>query len=106
MYVVQGLALEALYNGGVGRFGSVRDNNGIVADSGLHSHLQSSKECNMSSAHSRSTSLANPSPALLSRHSVVTISFSWGKGGCGPRAAREGVGSSSQLGKGINSSVH
>ena len=105
-YVVQGLALEALYNGGVGRFGSVRDDDGIVAGSGLHSHLQSSREHNMSSAHSRSTSSANPSPALLSWHSVAMISFPWGKGRCGSRVAREGVGSSSQLGKGINSGVH
>ena len=105
-YVVHGLALEALYNSGVGRFRSVGDDDGIVAGSGLHSHLQSSGECNMSSAHSRSTSSANPSPTLLSWCSVVTISFPWGKGGGGPRVVREGVGSSSQLGKGINSSVH
>ena len=39
VYMVQGLALEASYNGGVGWFGSVGDDDGIVAGSGLHSHL-------------------------------------------------------------------
>ena len=48
-YVVQGLALEASYNGGVGWFGSVRDDDGVVAGSGLHNHLQSSGERNTSS---------------------------------------------------------
>ena len=105
MYMVQGLALEASYNSGVGWFGSVGDDDGVVAGSGLHNHLQSSGEHNMTSAHSRSTSLANPSPALLSWHSIVMISFPWGKGRCSPRAVREGVGSSSQLVKGIDGGV-
>ena len=92
-------------NCNIGWFRSVRDDNGVVASSGLHNHLQSSREHNMSSAHSRSTSSANPSPASLSRCSVTMISFPWGKGRCGPRAAREGVGLSSQLGEGINGGV-
>ena len=81
-YVVQGLELEALYDGGVEWFGSVGDNDGVVAGSRLHNHLQSSGECNMSRAHSRSTSSANPSPASLSQHSIMMISFPWGKGRC------------------------
>ena len=76
VYVVQGLALETLYDSGSGWwFRSVRDNDGVVAGSGLHNHLQSSGEHNTSRAHSRSTSLANPSPASLSWHSIMTISF-------------------------------
>ena len=40
VYVVQGLALEAVYDGGSGRrFGSVGDGDGVVAGSGLHNHL-------------------------------------------------------------------
>ena len=105
VYVVQGLTLEASYNSGVGQFGSVRDNDGIVAGSRLHNHLQSSGEHNMSSAHSRSTSSANPSPASLSWHSITTISLSWGNGRCGPRLVREGVGLLSQLRKGGNGGV-
>ena len=105
VYVVQGLTLEAMYDGGVGWFGSVRDNDGVAAGSGLHNHLQSSGEHNTSSAHSRSTSLANPPPTPLNQCSIMMISFPWGKGRCGSRAAREGVGSSSQLGKGVNGSV-
>ena len=105
VYVVQRLALEALYDSGVGWFGSVGDDDGVVSGSGLHNHLQSSGEHNMSSAHSRSTSSGNPSPTSLSQCSVTMILFPWGKGVCGPRAAREGVGSSSQLGKGIDGGV-
>ena len=104
-YMVQGLALEASYNGGVWWFGGIRDDDGVVACPGLHNHLQSSREHNTSSAHSRSTLLANPSPALLSRCSVATILFPWGKGRCGSRVVREGVGSLSQLGDGVNCSV-
>ena len=105
-YVVQGLTLEASYDGESGwQFGSVRDNDGVVAGSGLHNHLQSSGEHNTSRAHSRSTSSANPSPALLSWHSVVMILFHWGKGGCDSRALRKGVGPSGQLGSGTDSSV-
>ena len=104
--MVQGLALEALYNGGSGWwFGGVKDNNGVVAGSRLHNHLQSSRECNTSRAHSRSASLVSPVPASLSWSCVATISFPWGKGRCGSRAAREGVGSLSQLGGRINGSV-
>ena len=44
--MVQGLALEASYDGGVGWFGSVGDDDGVVAGSGLHNHLQSSGERN------------------------------------------------------------
>ena len=62
-YVVQGLTLEALYDGGVQWFGNVGDDDGVVACPRLHNHLQSSGEYNMSSSHSRSTSSANPSPA-------------------------------------------
>ena len=105
-YMVQGLALEALYDSGGGWwFRSVRDNDGVVADSGLHNHLQSSGERNTSRAHSRSTLLVNPTPASLSWHSVTMISFPWGKGRCGSGVAREGVGSSCQLGSGINGGV-
>ena len=81
-YVVQGLTLEAVYDGVVRWVRCVGDNDGGVAGSGLHNHLQSSRECNMSSAHSRSTSLANPSPASLSQCGIAMISFSWGKGRC------------------------
>ena len=104
-YVVQGLELEALYNGGSQWFRSVGDNDGVVAGSGLHNHLQSSRERNTSRAHSRSTSLANPFPASLSQHSIAMISFPWGKGGCSSRVTRERVGSSSQLGKRVNGGV-
>ena len=83
VYMVQGLTLEALYDSGGGWFGSVGDDNGIIVGSGLHNHLQSSGEHNMSRAHSRSTLLANPSPTSLSQCSVATISFPWGKGRCG-----------------------
>ena len=107
VYVVQGLVLEASYDGGSGwQFGSVGDDDGVAASSGLHNHLQSSGECNMSRAHSRSTLLVNPSPALLSRHSIVTISFPWGKGRwCCSRMLREGVGLSSHLGDRVDSSI-
>ena len=104
-YMVQGLALEASYDGGGRWFGSVRNDDGVVVGSGLHNHLQSSRERNTSKAHSRSTSSANPSPASLSWHSVTMISFSWGKGRHGPRMAREWVGSSGQLGKWIDGGV-
>ena len=104
-YMVQGLTLEASYDGGVQWFRGVGDNNRVVAGSGLHNHLQSSRECNMFSAHSRSTSSANPSPASLSQCSVVTILFPWGKGRCSPRVVRERVGLSSQLGKRVNGGV-
>ena len=106
VYMVQGLALEAPHNSGGGWWlGSVRDNDRVVAGSRLHNHLQSSREHNMSRAHSRSTLLANPSPALLSWHRVTTISFPWGKGGCSSRVVREGVGPSSQLGDRVNCCV-
>ena len=105
VYMVQGLALEALYDGRGRWFGGVGNVDGVAAGSGLHNHLQSSMECNMSRAHSRSTSLANPSPALLSQCSVAMISFSWGKGRCGPGMAREQVGSSGQLGSWIDGGV-
>ena len=83
-YVFQGLTLEALY-GDRGRWlGGVGNDDGVGVASRLHNHLQSSGEHNMSRAHSRSTLLANPSPALLSRRSIATISFPWGKGRCGP----------------------
>ena len=104
-YVVQGLALEASYDCRGGWFWGVGDINGVAAGSGLHNHLQSSRECNMSRAHSRSTSLANPSPASLSRHSVAMISFSRGKGRCGSETTREWVGSSGQLESWVDGSV-
>ena len=104
-YMVQGLALEASYNSGGRWFQSVGNDDGVVVGSGLHNHLQSSREHNMSRAHSRSTLSANSSPASLSWHSVATILFSWGKGRCGPRTAREWVGSSGQLGKWIDGGV-
>ena len=69
----------------------------------LH-HLQSSGECNMSSAHSRSASLVSPAPALLSWCSVATISFPCGKGSSS-RMAREGISSSGQLWRGVNNGI-
>ena len=91
--------------GGLLGFGGVRDDNGVVAGSRLHNHLQSSREHNTFSAHSRSTSLASASPALSSQCSVTTILLPWRKERCRSRVMREGVGSSSQLGDGINCSV-
>ena len=105
VYVVQGLALEASYGRRGGRSWGVGDINRVSAGPGLHNHLQSSGERNTSRAHSRSTLSANPSPASLSRHSVATISFSWGKGRCGVGTSREWVGSSGQLGRQVDSSV-
>ena len=105
VYVVQGLALEASYHSGGGWFRGVGDINGVIAGSGLHNHLQSSEECNMSRVHSRSTLSANPSPALLSQHSIATILFSRGKGRCGPETTREQVGSLGQLGSWIDGGV-
>ena len=94
VYMVQGLALEALYDsGGNWWFGSVGDRDWGVSGSGLHSHLQSSGEHNTSRAHSRSTLSVNPSPASLSWCSFVMISFPWVKERCSPRTVREGVGS-------------
>ena len=83
VYVVQGLTLEASYDSGGRWFRGVGNDDGVVAGSRLHNHLQSSGERNTSRAHSRSTSSANPSPALLSRHSIATILFPRGKGRCG-----------------------
>ena len=105
VYMVQGLALEASYNSGGRWFGGVGNVYGVAVGSGLHNHLQSFGERNTSRAHSRSTSLANPSPASLSWRSVATISFPWGKGRGGPRMVREWVGSSGQLGSWIDSGV-
>ena len=105
-YMVQGLALEAAYISGSSRgFWSIRDNNGVVASSRLDNHLQSCGEHNTSRAHSRSTLSANPSPASLSQHSVMTILFPCGKGRCSSRMAREGIGSLSHLGDGIDGGV-
>ena len=104
-YVFQGLALETLYDGRDSGFGRVGDGDRIVVGAGLHNHFQSSREHNTSRAHSRSTSLANPSPASLSQRSIAMILFPWGKGRCRSGVVREGVGSSSQLGKGVNGSV-
>ena len=104
-YVVQGLALEASHGRRGGRSRGVGNIDGVSAGSRLHNHLQSSGEHNTSRAHSRSTSLANPSPASLSRHSVATISFSWGKGRCSVKTSREWVGSSGQLGSWVDSHV-
>ena len=105
VYVVQGLALEASYSRRGGRSWGVGNIDGVTAGSGLHNHLQSSRECNTSRAHSRSTSSANPSPASLSQHSVAMILFSRGKGGCGAETLREWVGLSGQLGSWIDGSV-
>ena len=74
------VALEALYHCRGGRV-RVRDDDGVVAGSRLHNHLQSSGECNMSSAHSRSALLVSPSPAMLSQHRVTMILFPCGQGG-------------------------
>ena len=105
VYMVQGLTLEASDDHGGGWLRSVGDVDGVAAGSGLHNHLQSSGERNTSRAHSRSTSLANPSPASLSQHSIATISFSWGKGRDGSEMTREQVGSLGQLGSGIDGGV-
>ena len=104
-YMVLGLTLEAWYNGGSQWFGSVRDDDGVVAGSGLHNHLQSSGEHNTSRAHSGSTSSANPSPASLSWQSVVMILFPGGKRGGGSRAMRERVCSLSQLEKRVDGGI-
>ena len=98
-----GLTLETLYHRGGGGF-RVRDDNGISAGSGLHNHLQSSGECNMSNAHSRSTLSVNPSPASLSWCRIAMISFPGGKGG-GSRVTRERVGSLGHLGGRIDSGI-
>ena len=98
-----GLALEALYHGGSSWFG-VRDDDGVVAGSGFHNHLQFSGERNMSSAHSRSASLVSPSPALLSWHRVMTILFPCGKGS-GSGVMWEGVGLLGHLGRRIDGSI-
>ena len=106
VYMVQGLALEVLYDSGSGWwFRSVGDDDGVVAGSRPHNHLQSSGQHNTSRAHSRSTSSVSPSPAMLSWSSIATILFPRRKGACGSRVTREGVGSLSQLGSGINDSV-
>ena len=106
MYVFQGLALEAVSDGGSGwEFRGVRDNNGIVAGSGFYNHLQSSGEHNASSAHSRSTSSANSSPTLLSQSRVSTISLSGQEREGGSRVLGEGISSSGQLGNRIDGCV-
>ena len=102
--VLGGLTLETAYHSGGGGF-QVRDDDRISAGSRLHNHLQSSGEHNTSSAHSRSTSSVNPSPASLSWHRVVTILFPYGKGSCSG-ATGEGVGSSGHLGRRVDSSIH
>ena len=105
-YMVHGLTLEAASDGGSGwGFWGVRDNDGVIASSRLHNHLQSSRECNMSSAHSKSALSVNPSPTLLSWSRVIMISFSWKEGVCGSKMVREGVGSSGQLGRRVDNGV-
>ena len=98
-----GLALEALYHGGSSWF-RVRDDDGVVAGSGFHNHLQSSGECNMSSAHSRSALSVSPSPASLSQHRVATISFPCGKESSFG-AMQEGVGLLGHLGRRIDGGI-
>ena len=101
--MLHGLALETSDHSWGGWF-RVGDDNGIVVDSGLHNHLQSSGERNTSSAHSRSASSVNPSPASLSWHRVVMILFPCGKGGCSG-VTEKGVGSSGHLWRRIDSGV-
>ena len=101
--IFSGLALEAPYHSGSSWF-RVGDDDGVVAGSGLHNHLQSSGEHNTSSAHSRSALLVSPSPALLSQCRVVTILFPYGKGS-GSGATREGVGSLGHLGRRVDSGI-
>ena len=98
-----GLTLEVPYHGWGGWFG-VGDDDGVIAGSKLHNHLQSSRECNMSSAHSRSTLSVNPSPALLSQHRVTMILFPCGKGGCS-RVTGERIGLLGHLGRRVDGSV-
>ena len=97
------VVLEALYHSGGGRFW-VGDDDGIVAGSRLHNHLQSSRECNTSSAHSRSASSVSPSLAALSQGRVMTILFPCGKGDSSG-VAREGVGSSGHLGRWVDRGI-
>ena len=97
------LALETLYHSQGGWFG-VRDDDGVVVGSGLHNHLQSSREHNTSSAHSRSASSVNPSPASLSRHRVMMILLPCGKGSSSG-AMREGVDLLGQLGRRVDSGI-
>ena len=105
VYVFQGLTLETLYDsrGGL-RFRGVQDSDRVTG-SGFHNHLQSSRECNMSSAYSRSTSLVNLSPTSLSQSSITTILFSGGEERCGSRSSREGVCFSGQLGGRVDCGV-
>ena len=88
--VLGGLALKASDGGGCGRF-RVRDDDGVGAGPRLHNHFQSFKECNTSSAHSKSSSLVNSTPTLLSWCRVAVVVISSGEG-VGPRLMREGVG--------------
>ena len=106
VYMFQGLTLEASYGSRSGwGFGSIGDSNGVVVGSILHNHLQPSREHNISSAHSRSTSSANPSPASLSWSNIMTISLSRGKGRCMSRALWEGISSSGHLGSRVDESI-
>ena len=104
MNVLDGLALKTPYHSECSWFG-VRDNDGVVAGSRLHNHLQSSGEHNTSSAHSKSTLSVSPSLAVLSWHRVMTILFPCGQGRGSSRAMREEVGSLGQLGKRVNSGI-
>ena len=105
-YVFQGLALEAVSDSRSSwEFRGVRDCDGVAAGSGLHNHLQSSREHNMSSVHSRSTSSANSPPTSLSQSRVSMVSHSGCEGGSGSRTSGKGIGLSGQLGSRIYSCV-
>ena len=99
-----GLALEASYHDGGGGF-CVRNDDGVAAGSGLHNHLQSSREHNTSSAHSRSSSSVHPSPSSLSQYRIPRILFPGREGRGGSGSVREGVGSSAQLGRRVDDGV-
>ena len=101
--VLSRLTLETPHHGWGGRFWA-GDDDWVGIGSGLHNHLQSSGEHNTSSAHSRSTSSVNPSPASLSWCSVATILFPCGKGS-GSGTSGEGVGLSGHLGRRVDGAI-
>ena len=94
--MLSGLALEASYHSGSDRFW-VEDDDGDVACSGLHNHIQSSGEHNMSSAHSRSTLLVNPSPAMLSQCSCSLVE----RGGAALEQQGKGLVHQANWGRGL-----
>ena len=70
--VFSGLALEAPDDGGNGGL-LVRKDDGVVACSHSHNHLQSSRECNTSSPHCSSWLSVHSTPSSLSGCSIPVI---------------------------------